>query len=394
MVTTVLTEDQFSTGDMAKIFTEITTSAVDLDDLHKICLLYKFRLRARHIGQLSDADFRIVPPTPPARNNLGLRNRRAYEIVSHLCNLANSRWTDRITMLPPGSGRVRRGDVIDADRALSYIEGWLRDGSVLADVRQPDGMVPTNVAVQYLQDYLEAALAVWPQGVGTPPNSSSWFWNQGRGANGVLEQRGIFEVFVQMFAVVTGRLLAIFAPPSRQTYKEQFKYIENVDWSDPAWYDLGTPDKNKNMLVRILTQIYANAPNPPGPQRLQPWINSWIKGQPDPIQFIATPSTTLPLANASPTTPLKFKWESTSGITGARTSKPVNAYDGASIIITQVNAGRQEVLLQDETDSNEYELNSPPPSLYTGPGAANVEFTVTYTKGNLTRSLSHSHPAA
>jgi hypothetical protein len=393
IVATVLTADQFATGDMAKIFTEITTSAVDLHELHKLCLLYKFRLRARNIGQLGDADFRIVPPTPPARNNLGLRNRRAYEVVSHLCSLRNSRWHDRVTMLPPGSGRVRRGDVIDADRMVSYVEVWFRDGNILSDVRQPDGMLPVNVAVQYLQDFLEAGLSVWPQGTGTPSGSSTWFWNLSRAANGVLQQRGIFEVFLQLFPVLTKRIASIFAQPDRQTYKEQFLYVENVDWNDPAWYDLGTPDKNKNMLLRILAHIYDNAPNPVGPNRLQPWVNSWIKGQPDLVQFVATPASSLPVANASSATPLKFKWESVSGITGARLPKPINAYEVASILVTQVNAGRQEVLLQDTTGGDDYVLDAPPQGLNTGQRASNVEFTIVYTKGNLIRSVSHSHPA-
>ena len=396
IVTTLLTNDSFSIADMAKIFTEITTSAVDLDALHKLCLLYKFGLRGRNIGQLTDADFRTLAPTPPALNTKGLRNRRAYEISCELCKLPNSRWFDRITMLPSSMGSARRGDIIEADRLVEYLEGWLNDGP-LKDPAQPDGMMPLNIAVTYLQDYIEGVLNVWPIGTGTPSGTKSWFWETSRSSNGKLQLRGIFEVFLQLFPAITDRITTRMTMPNRSLYTEELKYIENIDWNDAAWYDLGTPDKNKNMLLKILTHIYENASTIIGASRLPPWVNSWIKAPPDSIAFIATPAasatTYLPYGKASTATPLIYKWESTSAITGRPVSKPINAYENASILVTQMQAGRQVLLLQDSTDDNQYTIDNPPDNLDQSPKAGLVTFIVMYSKGNQTTQISHQHPA-
>lgn len=391
LVATVLLDNQFSPADMARIFTEITTSAVDLDDLHKIFLLYRFQLRApRAIGQVTDPDFTALPPAPPQKNTTGMRNRRAYEVVCLLTSDPTSRWHDRVTMLPTESGAQRRGDVINADRALAYVEEWLRQGEVLSDPKQVDGMFPVAQCVQYLQDYLEGVLSVWPKGGGTPIGNSTWWWKVQRASNGVLEQRGIFEVFVQLFPVVLERLQKLHVAVNKANFRDQFNLLEEIDWTDPAWAELGTPDKNKNMLLGVLTHLIDVSPNPPGKTRIKPWINSWIKGQPDRFAFTKIPPPASQLRSASKKAPLRFEWESKSPISGKPIPRPINAYETASITLTQVQSGRP-VTIDEWTvvDSNILEITEVPPDLDKSPRAAVVTITVAYTHGNLATSISH-----
>jgi hypothetical protein len=387
VLTTVLTENVFSKPDMAKIFTEITTSAVDLHHLHKTYLLYKFGLRSLNIGTLSDADFRTTPPAPPAVNTLGLRNRRAYEIAAELCSLTNSHWNDRVSMLPHPHGRARRTDVIDVDRLVSYVEKWLESG-VFKQASQPDGMMTVSDAVMWLQDYLESILSTWP-GPYTPPG----VWHPNRNMVGVLQQRGIFEVLVWMFPIITSRILALSAPVNRTAYSQQWAYVEKHDWTDPAWSELGDPDKNKEMLFRILEHFFVTAPNPVGPVRIPSAVNSWIKGAPDACRFISTPSSTQPVSVATKKKPLEFKWESVCAITSRAVPKPVNAYSNATIFVSQYQGGQARTLLEETTQDNSYKIEAVPIHLDTSTHAGNVTIEVRYANGVQFTSLIHSHPA-
>lgn len=388
IITTLLTEESFSTADMAKIFTEITTTAVDLHDLHKVYLLYKFKLTGRRIGKLSDADFSIDPPTPPNRNTRGLRNRRAYEIVCKLCMLTNSHWHNRITILPEASGRQRRGDVIEADEFLSYIEKWLEEG-VFTDPAQPDGMIDIDQAVAWSQAYLDAIIATWPVGGG----NAEPYWSSDRQNVGVLQQRGIVEVLIRLFPTVTKRILDRSSHPDLPNYKSEFAYIEPIDWTDPAWSGLSSPDKNKEMLLRILIHVFESAPSPVHNNRIGNWINNWIKAAPDPPHtFIQRPSGGNPMRNASRTNPLIFKWEAKSPFTGSAINQPLNAYTTADVYLTQLQAGRIVVLAHIETTKNSLEVTEPPHDLDTSSHALPVAIEVVYSNPNEVARAQTQHP--
>jgi len=389
LVATILLDNQFSPSDMARIFTEITTSAVDLDDLHKLFLLYRFELKVRNIGQVRDADFRQLPPAPPQKNTTGLRNRRAYEVVCQLVNDPTSRWHNRVTMLPTESGSARRGDVIDADRALAYIEEWLRDGNCLGDPRQVDGMVPKAQCVQFFQDYIEAVLAIWPKGAGTPIGTSTWWWRDLRASNGVLQQRGIFEVFMQLFPVVLDRVQQLHVPVTKSSLTDQLVLLEEIDWTDPAWAELGTPDKNKNMLLGVLAHLFYVSANPVGTARIQAWINNWIKGSPDSFAFTRVPPPASQLRSVSGRAPLRFEWQSKSPITGKPTPRPINAYETANVSLVQVQAGRPVTIDEMTATSSVLELTEVPADLDKGPRAAVVTVQVAYTHGNLATTITH-----
>lgn len=393
LVASVLVEGQFSSMEEAKIFTEITTSAVDLHELHKIYLLFKFGLRSAEVGALKDADFRPGLPAGGAPNTLGTRHRRGYEVACNLVSTNGSRWFDRISMFPGPNGRARKGDVVDADVLVSFCESWLRTGP-LVDASQADAMVPSKVAADRLRDFLEATLATWPAGVGTPLGGSSSFWNDGRAKIGWLQLRGIFEVFLSVFEITSRRLQSHGVPPSAASYREELSYIEPINWDDPAWHELAAPDKNKYLLRRILEHLYSNAPFPVGGARAPTRLNSWIREKPDGVQFTVQPPAASPVATVSAASPLKFSWDSTSPFSPGRVPKPVNAYDTAVILIEQdQRGGKTEILDQAETILTTYSLISPPDSLDSSPGAAPVRITVSYSNPNGTTTASLTHPA-
>lgn len=393
LVASVLVDGDFTPMEEAKIFTEITTSAVDLHTLHKIYLLYKFGLRSTDIGALPDADFRKAPIQIGVTTPLGMRNRRAYEITCDLVSDNSSRLFDRISMFPGPGGRGRKGDLIDADVMVYFLEQWLRNGP-LDDQGLADKMLPAKDAAHCLRAFAEAALATWPTGVGTPMGTSSSFWYDGRQRNGWLQLRGLFEVFLSVFAVTTRRIRSHAASPTLAEYLQELSYIEVINWDDSSWHDLGDPDKNKFLLERVLDHLYQQAPFPVAGARVPARVNAWIHEKPDPISFTVQPPLNRPVATASEASPLKFSWDSTSPFAAGRVPKPVNAYDKAAIIIEQdQKGGKTEVLDQFETIKTSYSVSSPPSGLDTLPGAAPVRLTVKYTNLNGSTSATFILPA-
>jgi hypothetical protein len=393
LVASVLVDGEFTPMEEAKIFTEITTSAVDLHALHKVYLLYKFGLRSTDIGALPDADFRRGVVQAGANNTLGMRNRRAYEITSDLVSNNNSRFYDRISMFPGPGGRGRRGDLIDADVMVYFVEQWLRNGP-LDDQNLADKMMPAIDAAGHLKSFIEAVLSTWPAGAGTPPGTSSTFWYDGRAQSGRLQLRGIFEVFLSVFAITSRRIRSHGVAPSKAEYLQEVSYIEPINWDDSAWYDLASPDMNKYLLERVLDHLYQQAPFPVGAARVPARVNAWMHEKPDQITFTVLPPANRPIATATKASPVKFSWDSTSPFATGRVAKPVNAYDKASILIEQdQKGGKTEILFQNETIRTIYSIESPPSGLDTGQGAAPVRITVKYSNLNGSTSATFNHPA-
>lgn len=393
LVASVLVEDQFSSTDDAKIFSEITTSAVDLHALHKVFLLYKFGLRGTEVGALKDADFRTASPPAGSANTLGLRNRRAYEIACELVRNTSSRWVERVSMFPGDGGRARKGDVIDVDVLVGFIEQWLQTGPFDRPTLS-DGMISVSDASAALRNFLEAALSVWPAGVGTPSGTSSSFWNDTRTRQGWLQLRGIFEIFLSLFEITSRRIQSRGNLPTKPLYMEELSYIETINWDDSCWHDLAAPDKNKYLLRRVLSHLYAQAPNPIGVHRVNPSVNQWMKDRPDTITFTSGPAPAPPLASVTSTSPLTFGWSSTSPYATGPVPKPVNAYDTAIILLEQDQAGgRTEVLDQFETILTRYSISSPPRGMDANPGAPQIRISVRYNNLNGNTTSTFYHPA-
>jgi hypothetical protein len=396
LVASVLVEDQFAQSDEAKIFTEITTSAIDLDPLHKVYLLYKFGLRALAVRKLRDADFRKTTPEPGKLNSLGLRNRRAYEIVCDLVTDPGSRWSDRVSMFPGPPMHPRRGDVIDADTLVWFLERWLAEDGPLANPQKPDGMASKSEAADALRAYLESCLATWPAGVGTPPGTSSTFWYDGRGkpGPGKFQLRGIFEVFLYLFETTTRRILTHGGSLSRSSYDEELRYVETIDWDDDCWYGLSAPDVHKEILRGVLDHLYSQAPAQVGASRVPIKVNDWMKERPDSISITAQLAANAPFATVTETSPLTFAWASSSPFSNGPIPKPVNARREATILLEQEQSdGRIAVLDKFETKTSKCTIEEPPPGMDSSPSAAPIRISITYTNRNGSTTFSFEHRA-
>ena len=377
LITTILHPTMvggFVPAQQAKIFTESTTGAKPLDSHHQVALLRLFRLKSRNkLARLPNPDFRIVPPAvAPALNTLGDRNNRAYEVALDLNNAAlpTAPWNNangRLTMIKLSGGRdgrARMGDVLEVDYFTWQVAHWLDDGP-LVDLAQGDGMMTRNDCREALSNYFQAVIATWP---------GAAHWNPGRGANGYLQQRGIFEVLFDLFFVLATRMRGNGLPYTLANFTNQLSYLNALRW--PIWVTWGSPDKNKTMMYKSIEHFYAwldnrGIPDPAltvPPTVLPPAINGWTASLPDPIPAVVVTDDAGGVAPVTwfATSPagspkLRFNWSGscTNSITGLITDKPVNSYQSsATVTIEQRDgAGNVTILYQEEVRGTQIDLN-------------------------------------
>lgn len=238
IVATVLPghEGGFISSEQAKIFTEITTTSEDLEDHHKIYLLYKFGLRApipMRVPLLTErnreADFR-------EGSELGPKNRRAYETVCKLCTRPGP-WEDMIRIL----GDRSRGDYIDAKFLLALISSWFESDGPFEEYAPR--RVPTMIddPVEELNDYLRAVKDTW---------DTHWSDNP-RSRVGPPQRRGLFYVILLLFEDIAEKIDQRAEQRTYEKFKEELEPLEDINWSQ-EWAVLETPDKNRRLLLGFL----------------------------------------------------------------------------------------------------------------------------------------------
>lgn len=348
LVTSVLTEDEFDKSKQAKIFTEITTSAVDLEPLHKIFLLYKFKMEGPRILQLK-ADFR-------EDSELGRRNRKAYQIACHLCSRSKtSKWYDRISILRFRGGRLRRADFIEVGGFIPVVAEWLKSGGIFSDRTQPDGMKSIDDACNELDDYLRAIVETWP---------GDEHWSDDRRQPGCLQDRGMLYVLFNLFEAIVERIDARGAQRSLTEFKKEFEYMNSIQWI-PEWTRLNAPDRNRSLLLRILKYKLRKAPSVDdsnyGPD---PALNQYITKEPEKFNWKANTKKLRNTSLSGASYPLIFEW-----------TQPVNAYTNA---IFQIKQG-DTLLDRGSTTGTSLSIKTSPPGLKTSVGASNVQILINYT---------------
>lgn len=348
LLAAILTENEFDKSKQAKVFTEITTSAVDLEPLHKIYLLNKFRMEGPTILALK-ADFR-------EDSELGRRNRRAYEIACRLCSTSSAgKWFDRISILRLPGGRLRRADYIEIAGFVPVVAEWLKPNGVFSDNVQPDGMKSAQDACSELDDYLRSIVETWP---------GDEHWTDDRKQPGCLQDRGIFYVLFNLFAAIAQRIDARGAQRSLTEFKKEFNYLSGIKWK-PNWTRLNAPGRNRSLLLKILRYKMDNASPADDPSYgPDPDLNTYIENEPAKFDW-KTPTKKLSKTSLSKTNyPLTFKWD-----------QPINAYTNAYFQIKQGT----DLLFRDSTIATSVTLDQSPPALKTGPRSPDIEITVSYT---------------
>jgi DGQHR domain-containing protein len=351
LVATVLTHSEFPSREQAKIFTEITTAARDLDPLHKVFLLFKFGLRARRIQQIKDADFRRDTP-------VGRRNRRAYEIACRLCSDSNTHLKNRITILRDRDDRMKRGDYVEITALVPILSRWLDRNEVLSDPSQSYDMKTEEDAFRELEDYFRAIEEKW---------SGQKYWKNNRHSAGALQHRGIFYILLNLFEAFSKRIDRRGATRAYTEYLTELTLLEEIKWEKQEWQRWRAPERDRNLLLKVLRTLVEDAPladaNGFGPLSD---LNTYIGRTPTDFKWTKN---TLKLQEKSMSKlkfPVTVKW----------TGIPTNAYETASIAVNQ-----GKTLLSGDVRTNRYVIEACP-SLDTSKKAMDVVIQVIYANPN------------
>lgn len=398
--------DVFDAKRKAKIFKEITTNSAELHILHRLNLVYKFEgMQTSSLGAIPGStadpvDFRGTTPK-------GRRFRDAYETATYMCEDggAGSRWINRIGLAPTTTGKKQKGVLIVADKLVNMIAPWFGVG-------QPfDGTTPSDAAEQ-LAHYLDAILSIWPTPGGTPAGGSTLWENRIGRAKKVLQQSPVISALLLLFPTIHERAILASGPgPSTTEYKNQLRYLEDIDWSETAWYNPYSGGQNQaDLLFKILKGfmddclILDPAATDGGmglgvvpitdrriPNRAA--VNNWsATADPDPFSWGAN---TLPaggLRAVGPANQLILYWES-DALTGhphlrTRPTIPINAYETA--VLTASYNGN-EVTWAIPGGVNSYTIEDCPFTAVAG--QPNVTFTLKYLSSlNRNRVIALSVP--
>ena len=205
--TWLILQDGFNRNRVARIFTEVTSSAVALPKLHQEFLSAKYDLQP-HYDSASQA---------------GKNRKRAYHISSQL-NLTAGPWGNcdgRIEMID--RKRSNNGDIIDVARLTDYITRWLESGPFMTSSDQD--------IMDALENFLQAVLTLWP---------GANYWSTIRYTVGALQSRGVFRMLLTILEKTSTRLNNSGLALSARNYTDELKYIKPIDWSLSEWYQIYT----------------------------------------------------------------------------------------------------------------------------------------------------------
>lgn len=344
IVGTILLESEFPLKKQAEIFTQITTTAEDLDTPHKIYLLYQFGLAAPRLklsapfaepGSVA-ADFR-------QGTELGARNRRAYEIACRLCT-KDGPWNDMISILDRS-----RGDYIDIDTIVPLLSVWMQNGRVFENYSPLNLPTLPDDPIDQLDQYLRAIEKTWPKAWSSKPRHKS----------GALQGRGIFYVNLLLFESICEELDKAGKQRTEKHFKEILEPLDHITW-DQSWTALDSPDKNKQLLLGLLRhKVREGTPTD---------LNAVVKSPPSSFDWSGS-TKKLSGDSFSKALPLALSWE-----------RPYNAWRKAEVEISQ---GNRVLLSKDVAETNiEIDDGDLAGDVDTSSGAPPVEIKLTYSNNN------------
>ncbi len=254
--TWLLGRDGFNQHNVAKIFTEVTSSAVTLPKLHQEFLSAKYELAPTYDQSLLNGRVR----------------KRAYQIASQL-NLSATKWAlntnGRVEMID--RSRALNGDIIDVQRLTEFISRWITNGPL------DNSSLSDTMIIDALENFLKAALTIW---------NGSKYWNDDRRKNAAFQNRGVFRMLLHCFEFTSRRILNSGLNLSTRNYEMELSFIQPIKWELTGWTQVYTrQDADQNITRRILSTIFEKAPNAPIPfgKTISNQINQWMESPPDQI---------------------------------------------------------------------------------------------------------------
>jgi len=250
------TEDGSSpilSSDQAKIFTEISGKATELDSKHRLFLFYVFRTG------IPGADMSF--PSPPATNPL----RKAYEVILRLDagTIPDNPLKDRIKVLNPRGGGTGRTSALSFDRALEeWFEQWFKTGGIWENI-DPDP------AAKEIVGFVNAIKNVWSGNStvsGTPywqplgPPAPTGIFSHSGGISGA---GGDMSAFLRVFFDLYPQIRGSVTLPNKNNFKTFLKNklksptsrVGQLSWDGSGWDQIRSPDRNYNLLREVVKDI-------------------------------------------------------------------------------------------------------------------------------------------
>ncbi len=259
--------DGFTMTEVAKIFTEITSAAVQLSKLHKEFLLAKFRLK----------------PTYNQNTRKGRIRLKSYEIASGL-NLGSSPWANvqpegRVTMIERDI--TIRMDIVDVFRLTNdFLCKWFENGTLDYNYNNQD-------VIDTLENYINALISVYP----------AHYWDQARQRLGALQQKGVFRLMLDVFECATKRLMnhGYTFPISSSLYEQEIGYVDPIKWD--GQFGAFHNDSSLSLIRKVLVQLFLIAPCPVNNTKCKNSINNWLMMKPDNIVCLTKSATVINKGN-------------------------------------------------------------------------------------------------
>lgn len=385
--TNIIDEATFDADARSKIFEEVTNTATQLADLHRLNLAYRRRGQIRLAGQTFDM-------------TAGSPNSRSYEVLASLTqgnNPPGAVLQNRIHVLPPQPNRnaypgrmmnITDGVIWSSIAGNNMNENWWAGPN--GPWVNPATGAPLTVAQasRSLQFFYEALSGVaWPGGV------AATYWqlpgpgNLGRGR--LQNPNGPVQSIFKMYPTVVNKIRSqrpAARIPTVAEFRTVLSYLSPINWEIGTWKRFDQPSIGgqgwRNHLTRILRGLIRDVPliiaagaaprlNParrvipvPGRPGLAD-VNDWVKAAPDDIDWLTGFTPADPNwdgANLSMGGIWDIRWNVPSPDcrpASASNEPPLTAVDGRATITVELGGN---VVYEGSTQQMRYnlELNFPP----------------------------------
>ena len=212
---------------VARIFTEINTTAKSLDKMHQLYLKYEFKIPARS----SSHDFQVGEDGEPIESSRP--NRYAYRLALNLSADIESPLYNSIQFQDPDSSsakriRMKRHLIVKSTNWMDKAKAWFRAGGIYSDASSDD----------YHYDEVKNFFVAYQETCnhdGWEDGKPRWKgWKERRSKKPIIQQQGPFRALMDMIQFTVQTLVGIYPSEERPFSVEQFKRVlsplKNIDW--------------------------------------------------------------------------------------------------------------------------------------------------------------------
>lgn len=233
---------------VAKVFTEINTMSVPIDDLHQIYLRYKFGMK----GDSRITDYSCDEYDNPTQDSRP--QRRAYELALYMASQRDSALYNMIEFQRPAN-RSRRAHhyVVNSKNWIASTSKYYRNNGIYSEVSSDD------FAQEEIYNFFKAFEKVC--------DMNDWIdnlprWQVGANKNKpFLQFDGPFLVLLNLFPQVVRMITEsekVERPISVDRFQTLLSPLKTVDWRSPSLHDSSLKGRN-NTNIRHLELWIANS---------------------------------------------------------------------------------------------------------------------------------------